>query len=40
MDDQIDNTVWEKIIEEVDLDGNGEIDQTEFFHMMRRLLID
>ena len=39
-DSQIDDEVWRKIIEEVDLDGNGEIDQSEFFHMMRKLLID
>jgi Ca2+-binding EF-hand superfamily protein len=32
--------VWDKIIAEVDQDGDGEIDFTEFRHMMNRLAHD
>jgi calcium-dependent protein kinase len=36
----IDDEVWEKIIQEVDNDGNGEIDFDEFTEMMTKLLVD
>lgn len=36
MDDQL----WSSIIEEVDNDGNGEIDFEEFCFMMNRLIDD
>jgi calcium-dependent protein kinase len=32
-----DNTTWEKVLKEVDQDGNGEIDIKEFKDMMLRL---
>lgn len=32
----VDNAVWSSIIEEVDQDGNGRIDVTEFMHLMGR----
>lgn len=35
----IDDEVWEKIIMEVDNDGNGEIDFEEFSEMMTKLLV-
>ena len=37
---EIDDEVWSAIIDEVDMDGNGEIDFYEFCHMMRKLVID
>ena len=35
---KIDDKVWEEIINEVDGDGNGEIDYDEFVTMMQKLL--
>ena len=32
-----DNEVWEKVIKEVDLDGNGVIDFEEFKEMMKKI---
>ena len=34
----LDEDVWEKIINEVDNDGNGEIDFEEFCEMMQKML--
>ena len=39
-DDEIDDEVWKKILDEVDQDGNGEIDLMEFQIMMRNLIMD
>ena len=33
------NQIWDELINEVDLDGNGEIDFYEFCHMMRKIVI-
>lgn len=33
------NKIWDELINEVDLDGNGEIDFYEFCHMMRKIVI-
>ena len=32
--------VWNRVIEEVDCDGNGEIDRSEFKKMMEKMLFD
>jgi len=32
--------VWNRVIEEVDCDGNGEIDKSEFKKMMEKMLFD
>jgi Ca2+-binding EF-hand superfamily protein len=34
----IDKKVWEDIVSEIDLDGNGDIDFEEFSQMMQALL--
>ena len=34
-----DDRIWTELINEVDLDGNGEIDFYEFCHMMRKMII-
>lgn len=34
------NQIWNDLVNEVDLDGNGEIDFYEFSHMMRKMIID
>lgn len=39
-DNEISDEIWKKILNEVDEDGNGEIDQDEFKFMMRNLLLD
>jgi Ca2+-binding EF-hand superfamily protein len=31
------NEVWDEVLREVDIDGNGEIDVKEFRQMMLRL---
>lgn len=36
----IDDKVWKEIIDEVDIDGNGEIDFNEFSIMMQKLVSD
>ena len=35
---ELDDDVWAKVVQEVDADGNGEIDFEEFCHMMQRML--
>lgn len=35
---EIDDNEWERILDEVDADGNGEIDFEEFKHMMYKVL--
>ena len=37
---KIDEKVWHEIINEVDIDGNGEIDFNEFSIMMQKLISD
>lgn len=37
---KIDEKVWKEIIDEVDIDGNGEIDFGEFSTMMKKLITD
>ena len=39
-DQKIDDLVWDKIIQEVDDDGSGEIDFEEFSIMMKKLMED
>ena len=34
------NRIWTELVNEVDLDGNGEIDFYEFSHMIRKMIID
>ena len=36
----IEDEVWDKIIDEIDEDGNGEIDFEEFCIMMKKLMED
>lgn len=36
---ELDDDVWAKVVQEVDADGNGEIDFEEFCHMMQRMLM-
>ena len=36
---EAENKIWDELINEVDLDGNGEIDFYEFCHMMRKIVI-
>ena len=31
--------IWDDLIAEIDLDGNGEIDFFEFAHMMRKIVV-
>ena len=37
--DDVDDGVWDEIINEVDEDGSGEIDQEEFAQMLRNIII-
>ena len=34
------NKIWDKILEEIDLDGSGEIDFKEFKIMMEKLVFE
>ena len=38
--DEEEERIWNDLVNEVDLDGNGEIDFYEFCHMMRKMIID
>lgn len=37
--DEEEEKIWNDLVNEVDLDGNGEIDFYEFCHMMRKMII-
>lgn len=37
---KIDEDVWNQVVNEVDADGNGEIDFEEFSIMMRKILVN